>query len=197
MGLFYTNVILHKVQQRPLADFLGKQGRIAYVSPTQNNFTVIYDKETEDQDAKVLKSLAELLARKFRCVALASLVHDSDVYMYWLYKSGTFLDIYNSFPGYFDSQAGGEVPEGGDAKKLCTAFEKAGAISEVQRVFELVKQSNLNEDPDEYLQGEDIHNALVQALGMPSFGAFTGYYSIENVDVLNGLNRADLVQTQN
>ena len=40
MGLFYTNVTLFKVEQKQVADFLAKQKRKAFLSPTVGNFTV-------------------------------------------------------------------------------------------------------------------------------------------------------------
>ncbi len=196
MGLFYTNVILYKVQQKPVADFLSKQGRFAYVSPTLSDFTVVYDKETEDQDTRILKKLCELLTKKFECAALASLVHDSDVYMYWLYHNGKLLDSYNSLPGYFDSEMDKPLPEGGDAEKLCKTFGKLNALSEVQKIFKLVEQGNLDEEAEEYLQGEDIHSELIKVLEMPSFGAFTGYYTIENSDLPDGLQRDNLIKIE-
>jgi hypothetical protein len=196
MGLFYTNVILYKVQQQSVANFLSKQGRSAYVSPTLHDFTVVYDKETEDQDIKILKQLCASLTKKFECAAWASLIHDSDVYMYWLYHNGKLLDAYNSLPDYFDSEMDMPIPEGGDAEKLCNAFGKISAISEIQKIFKLVEQGNLDEDAGEYLQGEDIHSELIKVLEMPSFGAFTGYYTIEDGDLPEGLQQDNLIKIE-
>jgi hypothetical protein len=189
MGLFYTNVTLYKAQQQQIADFLTKQKRIAYVSPTQGEYTVVYDKETEDQDTRVLKKLSESLTRQFKCKALSSLVHDSDVFMYWLYDRGKLLDTYNSMPGYFDPDTNKASPEGGDVKKLCLAFEKLDESSNIEHIFDLVAQGNLDIEAEEFLLGEDIHGALVQALSMPSFAAYTGYYTIENSDLPEASDR--------
>jgi hypothetical protein len=194
MGWFYTNVTLYKAQQQQVADFLARQKRKAYVSPTVADFTVVYDKETEDQDTAVLKKLTESLTKKLRCRGLASLVHDSDVYMYWLYDNGKLLDTYNSFPGYFDSEVDDALAEGGDVQKLCKAFEKQGASSESARTFALGEQGNLSVDIEQYLQGEGIHSALVRALGMPPFAAYGGYNTIENNDVVMDLDRKSLIR---
>ncbi len=194
MGSFYTNVTLFKVEQRNVADFLAQQKRKAFVSPTAGNFTVVYDQETEDQDTEVLKELAEDLTRQFGCTGLASLVHDSDVYMYWLYENGELIDTYNSLPDYFDSDSDDATPEGGDVKKLCKAFGRPEAESELTRIFSLVAQSNLDDPGEEYLLGEDIHDSLVRALAMPPFAAFTGYYSIENGELPEGLAEASLIK---
>jgi hypothetical protein len=194
MGLFYTNIVLYKAKQQQIADFLNKQKRNAYVSPTVGEFTVIYDKETEDQDTRVLEKFAGLLTKKFSCAALASLVHDSDIYMYWLFDKGKLIDTYNSLPGYFDSAPGIPIPEGGDGIKICATFEKLNALLEVEHIFELVKQSNLGAETHEYLSGEDIHAALVRALDMPSFVSFTGYYTLENANLPEELERISLIK---
>jgi hypothetical protein len=205
MGLFYTNITLYKAQQHKVASLLNKLNRTAYISPPVRGFTVVYDKETEDQDLDVLMKLAVKITKKLKCVALASLVIDSDVYIYCLYDTGRLLDVYDSVPGYFDPKAGCSPPEGGDVKKLCEAFEKPDAFSEVSRIFELVKQGNLcdieellkgnlDEEAKEWLNGEDIHVALVRAFDMPSFAACTGYYTIVNTDLPRELDRSRLVK---
>lgn len=195
MGLFYTNVILYKAQQQQIAEFMNKRNRISFVSPTLRDFTVVYEKETENQDIKVLKKLTKSLSKKFKCKALASLVHDSDLYLYWLYDNARLLDSYNSLPGYFDTEGNKSKPEGGDAKKLCEAFDKQNAISEVRHIFDLVEKGNINEDwSEEYLQGEDIHEALVQVFGMPSFAASIGYFTIVNTELPKELDRASLIK---
>ncbi len=146
MGFFYTNVTLYKAPRNQVADFLASKKRIALISPTQDNFTVVYDRETEDQDTRVLMMLSESLSRQFKCTVWASLVHDSDIYMYWLYGSGKLLDTYNSAPGYFDAGAERLAPAGGDANKLCGAFEHAEGIPEVIRIFDAVEKRKSDED---------------------------------------------------
>ena len=142
----------------------------------------------------VLMKLAESLTRQFKCTGLASLVHDSDVYMYWLYENGRLLDTYNSLPGYFDSDADDPTPEGGDVKKLCKAFGRPEAESELTRVFSVVAQNNLDGGGEEYLLAEEIHGSLAGALAMPPFAAFTGYHTIENSELPEGLAQTSLIK---
>ncbi len=191
MGTFYTNVALYKPQQQPVADYLAKQKRTAYVSPTLNDFTVVYDKATEAQDADVLQNLTELLTRQFKCTGLASLVHDSDVYLYWLYDGGKLLDSYSSMPAYFDEDAGdGDPgPQRGDPQKLCTAFGRPDALDALTDIFESVEQGG-----EELLFAEEIHAKLVEALGMPPFAAFTGYRMIDNHDLAVALDESTFVK---
>ncbi len=194
MGSFYTNIILYKASQKQVADLLAAQKRTAYVSPTVNNFTVVYDRKTEDQDARVLKVLAEALTRQFQCSGMASLVHDSDVYLYWLYENGKLLDSYNSMPSYFDAENDDPTPQGGDVQKLCQAFDRSDAPDKLAHLFALVEQSNLGSEGATYMMAEDIHARLVSILGIPSFAAFIGYNYIESGDVSDDLKPGEVIK---
>jgi hypothetical protein len=194
MGLFYTNIILYKVQRENIIDFLNWENRVSYLSPTISDCTVIYDQGTEDQDTDVLRELTEKVTRKLKCRGLASLVHDSDLYLYWLYDNGKLIDTYNSLPGYFDDEEQ-PIPKGGNAKKLCSAFDKTESLLEVRDIFERVKEGNLSEDwSEEFIQGEDIHGALVKALGLAPFGAYIGYYTIDNKVLSEGFDIKDFIK---
>ena len=183
MGLFYTNVILYKVELQKVAALLHRQRRVAYVSATQADFTVVDDRQTEDQNVKDLEALAKFLSRKLKCTALASLVHDGDRYLYWLFARGKLLDTYDSVPGYFNEENDDLLPAGGDVEKLCAAFEQLDVVVTVRQIFGRVEKTSRDElDPGELLIGEDIHAALAEALGMPPFAAATGYYTIANAD---------------
>lgn len=196
MGLSYTNIVLYKAQQVLTANYLCEQKRIAYVSPTIRNYTVVYDRETEDQDTRVLTGLAKSLSKRFKCSVFASLVHDSDLFLYWIYGNGKLLDSYNSLPGYFGAKKSGRTrPKGGNAVKLCKAFDKMEAVEKVGQIFTLVEQGNASDDwTQEYLQGEDIHKAVAQALDMPAFSISTGYLRILNTNLPEELDKASLIK---
>ena len=197
MGIFYTNVVLYGPDQSEIKDYLNKLNRISYISPTEDKFTVIYDQETEDQNTDVVRKLTEKLSNKFGCPALSSLVHDGDIFMYWLYDSGELLDTYNSIPGYFDTTIEKSMPEGGDAAKLCEAFDVPTSKNALNDIFKLVERTNIDDDwSDEYLNGEDIHRELAQVLGMPPFAVNIGFYTIENDYLPDDLEHTDFTKIE-
>jgi hypothetical protein len=179
MGLFYTNITLFEANRTKVVEQVAGK-RNAYVSPTVDGFTVIYDKHTEDQDPEIIKELTSSLSKNLVCNALAVLVHDSDIFVYWLYNHGKLLDYYNSVPSYFEDTEEPSSPTGGDAKKLCSAFGIHDAINRVNQIFQTAERSTLNMDTDDFLAGEDIHRELAQALNIPIFAVETGYYTIDN-----------------
>ena len=195
MGLFYTNYALYGIDQKQVTTLINKLKRTGYVSPTVDQFNIYYDKESEDQDPNIIKKLAESFSNHFHCSVLASVVHDSDIFLYWLYNSGKLIDTYNSIPDYFESTDEKSAPEGGDAEKLCSAFGNLKAVENLKQIFNDVEQSSLDEDwSGEYLQGEDIHLKIAEVLGMPSFAANIGFYTIENGEIPEELNRDDLIK---
>ncbi|MBL8099431.1 MAG: hypothetical protein JNK81_09625 [Anaerolineales bacterium] len=171
------------VERDRVLEFLEKENRTAFVSPQQEKFVVIYDKESEDQDQKVIIDITRKLSKALGCSTFSSLVHDGDVFCYWLFENGKLVDEYNSTPDYFESETDQPVaPIGGNAKKLCSAFHKEESLSEVTRIFEIAKDTalNLSNDINDDLIGEEIHIELVKTLDMPLFAAEIGYYTIEN-----------------
>ncbi|HYJ48238.1 MAG TPA: hypothetical protein VEV81_16615, partial [Pyrinomonadaceae bacterium] len=123
MGNFYTNVTLRGPDQDSIAEHLTRQQRTAYVSPTVDHCTVVYDEECESQDTQVLEQLAAGLSERFGCPALAVLNHDDDILWYKLFEAGRLADEYDSAPAYFDEEAESSEPKGGDALKLCRTFK--------------------------------------------------------------------------
>ena len=180
MGLFYTNLSLFGVNQNHAAEYLSIE-RDAYVSPTVNNFTVVYDKVMEDQDTNTIKKFSSSLSKALSCKAIAVLVHDGDLFLYWLYDSGNLVDHHNSIPSYLDDTKIPLPPSGGNIRKLCAAFNANDvAKQQVQGIFQIARNSATDADVSDYLSGENIHRELARALNIPMFAVETGYYTIAN-----------------
>jgi hypothetical protein len=188
MGAFYTNVLVQGPTRDEIVAHFRKTGREAYVSPTVGRSTVVYDAMPESQDEAVLTQLASNLSRLFDSTALASLVHDDDVLMHWLFRDGQRVDAYDSWPGY-DEGRPRRRPRGGDARALCQLFGADQAIEEVDRI--LRAQGKTNPYPFE----SHRHRALLQALGLPLFAANLGFHHIDRGEVPDGLRAGDLVRT--
>ena len=188
-GFFYTNIVLRGPSQRDVVAHLTELGRIAFVSPTIDNITVVYDRECEDQSEAVLEEVGAGLSRRFRCPALVSLVHDSDLYMYWLFDAGERLDVYNAIPDYFDDEQP-SAPTGGNARQLCRAFGVEHAAAEVH---ELLHPEGDGEEED-WPFGEDLHAELAELLEFPPFAAGVGYYVIEGGELPDDVDRSTFVE---
>lgn len=175
MGSFYTNVTLRTEQQPDVVAALRAAGRKALVSQPINGCVVVYDRESEDQDSKVLNKLAGTLSAKLKCAALAVLIHDDDLLVYALFQDGKLADEYVSWPALFDDSAS-ESPEGGDAEVLARAF---GAESNIDQIESVLRQTRAGNTEEGFVFEYERHEALVAALGAPTIAVSTGYNYIE------------------
>jgi len=176
MGLFYTTFTIHGPDATKVVAALKALGRSAFVSPTVERHTVIYDQKTEEQDFAEIESFGKKLSEACEAPVLGAALHDDDVLYLWLFQSGEQLDFYNSLPQYFDPDAEPGPPEGGDSAALCEAFGQAGKKDCVEEFL----RANLLDDEVPEIPGElERHQALIKELGMPSFAAAVTYSSID------------------
>jgi hypothetical protein len=187
VGSFYTNVTLRTADQKRVVDALRAARRQAIVSPPANSCTVVFDRESEDQDIDVLNELASSLSGRLGCPALAVLNHDDDVLIYTLHERGELVDDYNSSPAYFTDGPGAE-PEGGDAERLCHAFGADGKREDVERVLRAPWGA------DGFTFELERHEALVSALGLPAMAVATGYNYLDQGEFPEGATSSDYVR---
>jgi hypothetical protein len=188
MGNFYTNHTLRGPAQQAVASALA--GHSAVVAPIQDGCVVVFDEQSDYQDTRVISNLAERLSREFDCPVLATLNHDDDILWYQLYLSGQLADEYDSCPGYFDDSAEPSGPAGGDAQKLCDAF----GASDAAKVERILRKSAI--DQDGYAFAVERHMDLTRVLGIPSSAAGTGYRSIIDGELPDGIEEDDLVKVK-
>ncbi|HEY3357474.1 MAG TPA: hypothetical protein VGQ83_29760 [Polyangia bacterium] len=119
MGSFFTNVqvfrgdhvttdaLVAALQEVAAAEGLVPAAaveaadRALVVAPAGPRWLAIYDERTESQDVTALEALAAQSSRALETVAVAVLVHDSDVLELRLYERGALVDRYCNRPDYF------------------------------------------------------------------------------------------------
>ena len=163
-------------------------GRSAIVTPEQRGSVVVFDKQSDEQNPKVLSELGARLSRELDCAVLAVLNHDDDILWYQLYLAGGLADEYDSAPGYFDAAEEPSAPAGGDAKRLCGAFGSV-KIAEVDNVL---RKSAFSDGG--YVFEIDRHAELARLVGIQSFSVDAGYRYVTKSEVPAGLKKEDLVK---
>jgi hypothetical protein len=198
VGYFYSNITLKGPTQEQLVTYLRHAPRDAYVSPTVDGITVVYDRECESLHAEVLHQVTTDLSRTFACPALAAYLFDDDVFWYALYQRGCCVDTYNSEPAYFDESVAPE-PSGGDAALLCAAFACDPMTHEMDALLHFAP---LTEDehgdlviPEGFLPAEQQHAALARVLGLPTYAYGMGYYSIDSGHIPAKIDLANWIKT--
>ena len=133
MGNFYTNVTSRGPAQSDLAGLLRSLGRSAFLTPTTGGFTVICDRECENQDTDLLASLALTVSSHLDCPAWAVLNHDDDVLWYQLFDRGNLADAYISSREWWEDPS--EPPPQGNSEILCTLMGNPGDQAQVKKIL--------------------------------------------------------------
>jgi hypothetical protein len=190
MGNFYTSYTLRGPSQQSVASALA--GRSALVTSEHRGCLVVFDEESDEQNEEITSELASRLSGQFQSPLLAVMNHDDSILSYQLYLSGELVDEYNSAPGYFeteDEEAAVAGPEGGDAKKLCAAFE-SNAVGKVEKILREPGAADGG-----YVFQIERHTDLAGALGIPEFGA-GGFKQIRENELPYGLAEDSWIKTK-
>lgn len=165
MGIRYSNITLQSVSQNELVAHLSNVHLDAYVAPTVNGYTVLYDVasigypseipriiqlETNlqslshqylDGQQAAMVCLSTHLSKKFGCSVLAVLAINSLTLWYHLSQHGQMLDEYVTHgdehwqPGRALGDTVRGSIKGGDARKLCSAFGREDTTTEVENIL--------------------------------------------------------------
>jgi hypothetical protein len=181
MGNFYTNYVLRAPTSEAVAKTLRERSAIVV---SAKGYVAVFDEESDNQDIEVISELATQLSGNLKCAVLAVLNHDDDILCYWLYDGGRLVDEYDSAPGYFDANVESDEPSGGDASRLCAAFEKSN-VEQVERMLR----------GDFFVFAFERHQGLLEALGLPEFLAGTSYSSLQHY-LPEGLSEGQLIRTR-
>jgi hypothetical protein len=116
MGRFLVNV---HVQVDDLEALTEEMRRLAegdcWVTSATNGWSSVYEEHASSQDDTWIRELTGRLADQLQTAAIAFLVHDSDVFCYWLYDKGKLVDQFNSCPDYFGEGDGDSGEDGGES----------------------------------------------------------------------------------
>ena len=171
MGQTFANITVKGQAQDALVDYLKQFKRNAYVSPSTNNFVVVYDEEFESETEK-LSNLSIQISEDFGCLIFAVFIYDESIFNYELYNNGDLLDKYSSY--------GIDLfPEGGNSQKLCTVL---GVKQLVNKVRPILKEPSTEKA---YLFASVRHKRLVKELRLPIWSTDTigGYRNIEEGEI--------------
>jgi hypothetical protein len=175
MGNFYVNHTMRAPRDRVVA-FLERDGYTAFVSPTVDGFTSVFDQPSDTQDTAAIADLGAKLSAALHTPVVAFLNHDDDILCYWVFEAGEPIESYNSCPDYFgDFDDEGDESEsglGGDGTELCRLFGRPDARDRVRGILS---------EPSAMFSSM-THHDLVTALGLPLWTVGTGYRYLSEGD---------------
>ncbi|AFY93635.1 hypothetical protein [Chamaesiphon minutus] len=129
MGNHYANVTVYNVTQEKIVDYLSSLKRTAFISPTINKFTVIYDRDISADCNEKLFPVSQI-SNFFNCAVMAAYLHDSSEFGYKLYLNGESIDTYNS-----DCVENEAVSKYDKAKKITEIFECSDRLLAIDNIL--------------------------------------------------------------
>jgi hypothetical protein len=176
MGNWYNNITTLGPEQADVAAWCARHDRQAYVTPTREGVTVVFDREVDRAaDPGELGDLALLASLELGCAVLAAAVYDDDVLLLALYEGGRQVGEYNS---------AGQSTLG--AATLCRIF---GVRARVPIVWFVLHSPRVPLFVFESFR----HRALIRALRQPAWAVATGYAYIRRGERPRDLEESELL----
>lgn len=189
MGTTYANITLKGPKAQDILQELGNQGRSAFVSPTEDDLTTVYDMDSDEGDTTALTDLAEDLSGYFGCPALAVQTLDEELFNYWLFSDGELLDSYRSPAQSLDPEGKGSPrSKGGKPELLAQLFNNDATREEIIDILHC---------PDQdcgFSLAVDRHLSLVELLGLPMCSVGFGFCDLDSGEYPEDLDEEDLLR---
>jgi hypothetical protein len=145
MGGHYGTIHIRTDDREPVREVLealAADGKHRFlIAPPLDGWVTVFPNQN-GQDSKISKKLSKALGDK---TLIHCLVHDDDIFAYWLYEGGDLVDAYDSCPGYFSGKK--TPPSGGNPEALrglildATKIEELSKLLKAERfTFELERQ---------------------------------------------------------
>lgn len=175
MSTNYANITLKGPDAQDIMHELGNLGRSAFITPTVDGLTTVFDMDSDEGDIDALSGLAEDLSGYFGCVALAVQGSDEELLQYWLFADGDLLDSYTSpVPARDLGETGMKQSVGGKADVLTHQFSSESPSEDVAEVL------HCPDDDCSFTLAVDRHLSLAELLGLPLCSVGFGFNHIES-----------------
>jgi hypothetical protein len=189
MGTTYANITLKGPKAQDILQELGNQGRSAFVSPTEDDLTTVYDMDSDEGDTQALIDLAEDLSGYFGCPALAVQTLDEELFNYWLFSDGELLDSYKSPSQSLDPEGKGSTrSQGGKPELLAQLFNTDATREEIIDILHCPDQDC------SFSLAVDRHLSLVELLALPMCSVGFGFCDLDSGEYPEDLDEEDLLR---
>lgn len=188
MGTTYANITLKGPKAQDILQELGNQGRSAFVSPTEDDLTTIYEMDSDEGDSSILVNLAEDLSGYFGCPALAVQTENEELFRYWLFADGELLDTYSSQLSQSAEGRGSSKSHGGKPELLAQFFNTDVTREELNDILHC---------PDQdcgFSLAADRHLSLVELLGLPMCSVGFGFCDLDSGEYPEDLDEENLLR---
>lgn len=184
MGSIYANIVLKGPKAKDILQELGDQGHSAFISPTQDELTTIYDLESDDKGSTALVDLAAALSGYFGCPALAVHAPHEELFCYWFFVDGELMDKYQSPAPFMNTVKS----IGGNPEFLIQHFNTDVSSEEISEIL------HCSGHDCGFTLAADRHLGLAELLGLPLCSVGYGFCDLDSGEYPEDLNEDDLLR---
>lgn len=191
MGTTYANITLKGPKAQDIFQELTNQGRCAFVTPTEDSLTTVFEMDSDEGETRILTDLAEDLSGCFGCPALAVQAVDEEELRYWLYVDGELLDSYKSPAPSLDGEGRSDLKSTGGSPELLSQHFNPDATAE-----EIIDILHCPDHDCGYTLAVDRHLSLVELLGLPICSVGFGFCDLDSGEFPEDIDEDDLLRVE-
>lgn len=167
MGSFVVNIHVRTDDCESVGRLLHEiDCRRIWIAGPHDDWVTIWEEQASEQNTDLIQEICRHVSRAMETTVIAFLVHDSDIFCYWLYEFGQLKDEYNSAPGYWGEDVDEESLAGN--RSILVKYCRPGtAIAQLDEILAQWTQEDLSQGrmPD-FVFAEDRLRALAPLLGL-------------------------------
>jgi len=218
MGNFYANFTIRIDAADAVTGTLQNAKRDAFFAhDPKTRCVVIFERETDSQDAAAIVKLGKLLSTRLNAPVIAAANEDDDVFRYWLFRDGKQIDSFDSSfekvsEQNFIGASGGRVviskwdPNNPDAVRASNSStwqpaarkkdERGGNVALLTEAFGVpaAAEKVMKVLLKEYDFVLDQHRAFCKAVGLSPWAVGGGFGYVASNQLPKGLRPSQLVR---
>lgn len=178
MGNFLTNVHVQSSSIEQVTEVLQQlELSGSWVSGPSGKWVTVWDSIGMTRAWDV----AQHLSKQLEAPAIAFMVHDSDIFFYWLYDNGRQLNQYNSSPDYFGEDTSPEEGIEPDCDLLKRYCRNETTVEQLESILKIwtAEEATAGMMP-EYVFAEDRLRDLAKHLEIAASVAAVDYGDLED-----------------
>src|SRR5262245_19890517 len=160
MGTFLVNFHARTPLTKQAQKAIERVVERGWIANSGDGWFSFWDEEASQQSEERIESVAERVSKSLSAKVIAFLVHDSDIFCYWLYDSGRQIDKYNSHPHYWGDESIDAAALRADCGALAKLCVPGKAVADLEH---LLRQT---EDGGDFVFAEERLQQLGPLLGI-------------------------------
>ena len=181
MGAFLVNFHVRTDSSDEVRESLESLESSGWIAGPHQGWVSFWDEQASRQDTDRIEHLAAKVSQSTRRPLIAFMVHDSDVFCYWLYENGRQLDEFNSYPRYWGDEQIDEAALAADADTLVKFCRPGTTAGQLRELLKQTTAADLGAEIEPaFVFAEECLMKLADLLGLREDAAMADYEQMDS-----------------